>query len=322
MVPKSHSSAAVPLADRARYYRDLFRMYRQGGANADLDGLREDFERIDACVASLTGRKFAGLVAVEIGFGSKPYRIMYFNSRGVDAFGIDMDQPVLTASPAEFASIARKNGLLRAVKSFVRYFLFERSARRKFLDDIRAAVPGFVFDTKRLVVGDAGLRETWNKIPAEPEVIYSMSVFEHIRAESLLWLLEFLRQYLPETALLYLVVSVYTGLTGSHLTEWFPHRLAEKDKRSEPWEHLRRNRFQADTYLNKMTRRQYVSLFSQYFDVLEDKPVFPDLGREFLTEAVRRELASYDEYELLSNDVLFVLRPKNLQPKNLQPKQM
>ena len=45
--------------------------------------------------------------------------------------------------------------------------------------------------------------------------------------------------------------------------------------------------------------------------IVEDDEVEPGLGREFLTDDVRRELSQYDEYELLSNDVRFVLRPRS-----------
>lgn len=312
MRSNSNSSSTIPLVERARYYRDLFRMHMADGATADVKGLRDDFDRIDTLTKSIMGRDFAVLDAVEIGFGSKPYRIMYFNSRGVNAFGIDMDQPVLEGSPREFLSIARKNGSLRAIKSCIRYSLFERSARRKFLNQIRTKDdPGFAFDSKRLVVGNAGTADPWNQIAVEPDLIYSIYVFEHMEPHSIVWLLELLRQRIRKNALLYIVITVYTGLIGSHLTEWYPHRVSEKNKRSEPWEHLRRDRLQADTYLNKMTRRQYASMFSTYFEVLQDQPVWPDFGKEYLTEAVRRDLPQYDEYELLSNDVCFVLRPKD-----------
>jgi len=310
MVSKSNSSGSVPFLERARYLRDLFLDYTAGAASADIAGLSEDFKRLDTYARSATKCEFAKLNAVEIGFGSKPYRIMYFCSRGVNAFGIDMDQPILKGSPAEFISIARKNGWLRAIKSFVRYWLFERKARLRFLDEIHTTVPDFVFDSKRLIVGDAGTPEPWSKIPVEPDLIYSIHVFEHIHPESLVWLLEFLHRRIRRNALLYIVITIWTGLIGGHLIEWGRNHLADKNKRSEPWEHLRRNRFPADTYLNKMTRRQYASLFAKYFDVLQDKPVWSNLGKEYLTDAVKRELLQFDEYELLSNDVCFVLRSK------------
>ncbi len=185
MIFKSNSSGAVSFFQRARYLWDLFRIYMAGAASANMTVLREDVSRIDTYTMAITNRELTRLNAVEIGFGSKPYRIMYFCSRGVNAFGIDLDQPDLKGNPAEIISIARKNGWLRALKSCVRYWLFERRARRRFLDEIHTTFPGYVFDTRRLVVGDAGSPEPWSKIPVEPDLIYSIDVFEHIPSQSL-----------------------------------------------------------------------------------------------------------------------------------------
>ncbi|MFZ1964960.1 MAG: hypothetical protein WAU78_16115 [Roseiarcus sp.] len=306
---KIRSSGNVSLMDRYRTLVDLFQMYRQGGACANIEDLCADFNRIDACTKAQIGRSFETLNAVEIGFGAKPYRIIYFNARGVNTFGIDMDRPIVNGSPIDLWGIARKNGLLRAAKSGFRFHLFERQARQAFLNQIHASNPTFAFDTKRLIVGNAGTCAPWDQICVQPDVIYSFRVFEHIDPESLESLIKILHQHLHRSAVMYIVITVYTGIIGNHLTEWYPHRLHELNKRSHPWEHLRRNRFHADTYLNKLTRRQYADLFSSYFEILTNEPVIPDLGREFLTDDVRYELAKYDEYELLSNDCLFVLRP-------------
>ena len=82
------------------------------------------------------------------------------------------------------------------------------------------------------------------------------------------------------------------------------------ERKSEPWEHLRKKRYQADTYLNQLSRAQFRELFGKRFDILEERVQFPDLGREYLSPAVRDELSAYDEEELFSNQVMFVLRKK------------
>jgi hypothetical protein len=308
----SSSNTHISLLERSRYYSDLLSMYLAGGANADVEALRNDYNSINGYSKSIIGQDFENLRAVEIGFGAKPYRIIYFNSLGVDVCGIDMDKPVLNGTPLEFLDIARRNGPMRALKSWVRYVFFERSARRTFMNQILATSPSYAFDANRLVVGNAGASDTWNHVSIQPNIIYSFRVFEHIDSESLSSLIEFLHERSKQQVdtFLYLVITVYTGIIGSHLTEWYPHRLSDGNKRSEPWEHLRQDRFIADTFLNKMTRRDYRNLFSKYFDILADESIVPELGKEFLTDAVRSELNQYDEYELLSNDVLFVLRPR------------
>jgi hypothetical protein len=213
--------------------------------------------------------------------------------------------------PIELLKIARRNGILRAAKSGVRHHLFDRRARGPFFDQLRASNPDFAFDPKRLIVGDAASATVWDQIKFQPDVIYSTAVFEHIEPASLERLMTFLAQRGGPETLFYIEITVYTGLVGGHLTEWYaPHRVNATDKLSEPWEYLRRNRYRADTYLNKLTRPQYEDLFSTHFEILRNEPCCPGFGREFLTESVRRELADCDEYELLSNDVLFVLRAR------------
>jgi hypothetical protein len=95
------------------------------------------------------------------------------------------------------------------------------------------------------------------------------------------------------------------------LVEWYPHTLDQAiDRRSEPWEHLRRKRFIANTYLNRLRLRQYHTLLQADFCILEQVASNPGLGNRFLTPDVRAELREYSEEELLSNEVLFVLRPR------------
>ncbi len=105
--------------------------------------------------------------------------------------------------------------------------------------------------------------------------------------------------------------NVFTGITGGHLHEWYPDQvMASAPKSTEPWEHLRSSRVVANTYLNGLPRRAYRSLLEQHFDVLEDTAVDPALGRELLAGPIQDELAQWDDYELFSNQVTFVLRPR------------
>lgn len=82
-------------------------------------------------------------------------------------------------------------------------------------------------------------------------------------------------------------------------------------RRTEPWEHLRRGRFPANTYLNRLARRDYVDIFAEYFWILEDEVMKPRLGAQFMNNKIRSELSGYDDYELFSNSVRFVLEPKH-----------
>jgi len=97
-------------------------------------------------------------------------------------------------------------------------------------------------------------------------------------------LFEFLHGKLQIKIIIYAIITVYTGICSGQLTEWYPHRIFENNKRCQPWEHRRQGRFRADTFLNKMTHRQYRSLFSKYFEILTDESVHPGVWKEFLTD--------------------------------------
>ncbi len=75
------------------------------------------------------------------------------------------------------------------------------------------------------------------------------------------------------------------------------------------WEHLRKKRHAANTYLNGMSLAGYRALFSRYFQILEETVAIPGLGAQFMTPAIREELKDYADEELFSNGVIFVLRP-------------
>jgi hypothetical protein len=71
---------------------------------------------------------------------------------------------------------------------------------------------------------------------------------------------------------------------------------------------LRKQRFTANTYLNRLTRSDYRRIFGQHFEILEENELRPDMGRRWLTAAVKADLPQWSEEDLLSNRVQFVLR--------------
>jgi hypothetical protein len=104
---------------------------------------------------------------------------------------------------------------------------------------------------------------------------------------------------------------VYAGLGGGHLVEWYPHTLASpRQRRSEPWEHLRQRRFKADCYLNELRVADYTALFERYFKLEAVNSLNAGHGRAFLDPATRTELSAYSEDELLSDKWQFVLRKR------------
>ena len=109
---------------------------------------------------------------------------------------------------------------------------------------------------------------------------------------------------------------MFTGICGSHLTEWYYHNVySSKKKKSEPWEHLRKKRFDADTYLNCLSRQEYRDLFvAAGYSIVSETVEHSGLGKEYLRDvALRSELSGFSDEELLSNEVMveLVISPLN-----------
>jgi hypothetical protein len=159
------------------------------------------------------------------------------------------------------------------------------------------------------LVGDAAECQP----PGPFDLVYSSVVFEHMERPVLERLVSRIPSWLTREGLALIVPDVFTGLHGGHLYEWdFQTLQRTVRRRSEPWEHLRKRRYAANTTLNEMTRSEYRELFSQSLEILEI--IDPPRGREeeFLTPEIRDELRMYTEADLLDENPLFVMRRRRV----------
>jgi Methyltransferase domain len=275
----------------------------------DFDGLFADIEEYDELSRRYTGRPLSDSRLLEIGYGARPYRLIALQSIGVDAFGIDMEFPVLRGRVEEFREVWRRNGAERFAKTLARSVLYDRRARRELAAALRRHGHAPRADPARFLVGDA----TKLELPTGSiDLVTSEDVFEHIPAATLPRLVENMARWLRPVGLALIRPDVFTGITGGHVVEWNLRSFerGHDGRRTDPWAHLRGTRPPVNTHLNELTRAQYRELFRTHFEVLEETADDPELGREYLTPDVRAELSHFDEDELFSNQVLFVLRPQ------------
>ena len=161
------------------------------------------------------------------------------------------------------------------------------------------------------MASDAGSDTFWQGFQEPFDFIYSEDVFEHLPLPVLDKVLLMMSKHISNRGVALIRPNIFSGITGGHQIEWYRHTLHEDHpRRSAPWDHLRQNQYPADTYLNRLLRKDYRAKFKEYFDVVEETTLQPDLGRKYLTEPIRSELAEYPDEELFSNQVLFVLRMK------------
>jgi hypothetical protein len=303
----------LPLVERAREWLQFSAMRLRGIARReDYSWLWGNLEEYARLLQKYSGKALVDADVFEIGFGARPYRLMALCSLGVNARGVDLDQPVLRGSMREFSAILRQNGWERWLKSVVRFHVFDWKQRRDLRRSLRGRKRELVVDPVRFLVGDAAGDDLDRQVvPQSLDLIYSEDVFEHVPADSLPKLVQNMARWLRAHGLALIRPNIFTGITGSHLLEWYGHRVGDMaPRRSEPWEHLRKKRFTANTFLNGLTRADYRRIFSAHFDIRDEVVASPDLGRAWLTPTVRAELSAYSEEELFSNNVLFVLTPK------------
>ena len=300
----------VGTRDKARETVDLLRYYLgRRSAPPSFDSIFTDIAEYDELLGRYADRTLTESKLFEIGFGARPYRLLALAAMGVDVTGVDADAPVVRGTPGEFRTVYRANGAERAVRSLVRHTVFDRPERRAFYGALaERGLQAPRVDDRLRVADAAGLALD----PGQFDLIFAEDVFEHIPPKGLERLVATMGAWLRPRGIAAIRPNIFTGIIGGHLVEWNLESF-ERDapaRRSEPWDHLRERRFAPNTYINELTRADYRALFASHFEILEERVKVPDLGREYLTPELRRELSDYPEEELFSNQVLFVLRPR------------
>lgn len=298
-------NAELSLTDRLR--NDLRQLGAIRRAGSQFEMLFDNIERLDEAAQKWSGRRLAQSRTFEVGFGARPYLLRTLLSLGADAYGVDAEVPYVHGGLAEYRQMLERNGWERAVKTFVRRLLFgsdEEEAFQRELGqrDLRPAP----LDSTRLFIGDAAECEP----PGRFDFVYSVAVFEHIQTPALEQLVPRMATWIRPEGLALIIPDVYTGFFGGHLPDW-ASGVPAAGRRSEPWEHLRKRRFPANTTLNELTRADYAELFSASFEILEVlESRRSHLAERHLTPELRAELSMYSEQDLLDENPLFVLKPR------------
>lgn len=278
----------------------------------EVESILDSTDEYQRLLSRYSGLALEQCRVLEIGFGARPLRLIALMSRGCDVLGVDLDRPVITGSAGEFAEILKLNGAERLAKSLVRHLLFDGQERRILSNALAARGHKMKITPERFIVADAGSEEFNARLGDHClDLIVSEDVFEHIEPESLNKLVARMSRWLRPEGLALITPDIFTGITGGHLLEWYAAAVdSTAAKQTQPWEHLRKNRVVPNTYLNKLSRRDYRSLFLKHFEIVDEIVARPDLGRQFYTPEVAAELQQYDEEELFSNNVMFILKPR------------
>ena len=306
------SVGGIGIWRRIKYFFGLsvlyLRRYRDGH---DFSGLHNALEDYRHCLDRYGAKPLEKSKVVEIGFGARPLRLTAMNALGIDATGVDLDRPIVRGTLSECLDTWRKNNIERALKSIIRFWLNDRRERRAMFDSFGDRIRSREVPVEKMVVSNASDPAFWKSYGVNTDLIVSEDVFEHIPVADLEKIVDEMHASLSPEGLALIRPMIYSGISGGHQLEWYPHTIGKNISReTEPWEHLRRDRHPANTYLNKLLRQDYRTLFERQFEILEELEKQPDLGRELLTPEIRDELSDYSDDELFSNNVLFVLKPR------------
>lgn len=314
---RSASSISMPWLTKLREDLELFTMRLDQEVDvsffAPLEAL---YAQGDALTRRYCGKALADCRVLEIGYGTRPMRMLWLHHHGVDVTGIDLDYPLLTFSPARLVRMARVNGIERALKSAARYLVLDRRQYAAMHDTLVAGgklkpnAPFWGDFPARLAIRNAADPAFWAEA-GHFDFIYSVDVFEHIPKPQVDAIVKAMAGALAPNGVAMIRPDLFTGISGSHLPEWYKERLGERFvRKAPPWDHLRQNRFPANSYLNKMRLAEYEEIFGKYLSIAEKAPIDYGQGREYLTPEVRAELKDYSEDELLTNNIDYVLTAK------------
>ncbi|MEQ1578522.1 MAG: class I SAM-dependent methyltransferase [Hyphomicrobium sp.] len=295
------------IGEAARQFGFLWKE-RGPGKKLDFSRLEIEFQEYSDLARRYGNFELTSARVFEIGCGQRPHRLFYLIANQVNAYAIDMDKVMMSPNLAEIALTFGKNGLERTVKTVLRRVLFdgaEQKQLRAFLS-ARAGQP-FEWPLDRISHGSAADPNAWPD--GKFDFVLSEDVFEHIPADQLHVVCAQIADRLNERGIALIRPMVFTGIRGGHHVDWY-NTSVDSVRKCPPWDHLRENLHPANTYLNKLHLAGYRRIFVRHFDIVAEAVKSPWVGKDFLTDQIRQELAPYSEEELFSNHVAFVLRRK------------
>ena len=232
-----------------------------------------------------------GKAVLDVGCGQRYQLTLLFQTFGSSAVGIDIDLvgPSL-AFPTKYARLWASDGPRRALQVLVRDILgYDRAYYRALEHESAMCLSFDQVDIRRMSASQMTFPD------ATFDAVVSTLVFEHI--VDVPGAVRELARVLKEHGLIYIIVHLYTSLSGGHHPAWVDAMRQRTPAFVQPWDHLRKNSSPVPVYLNKLRLRDYLGVFGEHFDILDLKYEYEH--EQFLTPALERELAQYTRQELL-----------------------
>jgi len=282
-------------------YINLLRYYKNNKNLAENDF--KIFSEIKNIFDKYTNKKISESRLLEIGCGQHFTMTLLFYNIGAKITGIDTDFVSPSYSPKNLYKIIKNNGFERFLKTLIRHIFFDR----KYYSVIKKKLNrDLFFKGIDIRLMDACNLTFSNKLF---DFIFSNAVFEHIydvdKAS------KEIHRVLKDDGIIYITIDLFTSISGGHNLSWAdPHTKNVKKNIAPPWDHLRNNLYPTHVYLNQLSEKDYIEIFSNYFDIIEIDYDYE--GEEFLTDYIIDELKSkFSKDELLKKRVKFLLKKRN-----------
>jgi len=291
----------IPVFCRARSGSAIFRAYRSG-AFGDAESALAFHRELCGIVGDHLHKEIKELRVLDLGCGQTATQTVLFTADGADTVGVDVEVPTYAMGLGTIVKVVRTNGIERAIKSFLRHWLFDRRFFRGLAAPYGGRLP---FDQLDVRLMDA---TALSFADDSFDFVSSAWVFEHI-ADVAAAVGEVNRVLRP-SGIAWINAHLFPSLSGGHNLDW--HDPDGNPSGKVPaWDHLRDSRYPANVHLNRLRLEDYRRIFADAVDVVDEALTFQGVG--LLTPAIKEELSKkgYTREDLTTASVRFLCRKKD-----------
>jgi SAM-dependent methyltransferase len=250
-----------------------------------------------------------GASVLDLGCGQRFPNSLLFAAKGMRVTALDVNVIAQSSSLKYLFSMAKKNGIKRALMSLTRGMLFDRQYYSTLEQIAGNTLLSKVSDIKFISAEANG-----SSYPLEDsafDLVISNAVLEHVKDVEMYF--SEVARLLKPNGTFYGIVHNYYSLSGGHNLQWaFPDTIPPKDVPA--WDHLRKDLYPTHVYLNKLLPEEYKQAAQKHLELIAFEPrnVNHDRtgyeGEVFLTDDIRQELAEYDRELLLTRAYCIIAR--------------
>ncbi|TKJ33552.1 MAG: hypothetical protein CEE38_20555 [Planctomycetes bacterium B3_Pla] len=244
-----------------------------------------------------------GKRVLDLGCGQRFAFALQCACEGAEVTALDVNYVAPNLLPVAFVKTIKHNGLKRALKSIFRKLAFDKLYYRR-LEEVYGS-PLHRYQSKiKFVIADP--EDAHYPVPSGSfDLIVSNAVLEHV-ADVPTFVNE-IKRLLAGGGYFCGRIHNFYSLSGGHNMEWaYPND--KPSKRVPPWDHLRKNRFPAWVYLNRLKPEDYQEAFSRELNIIlfeatninHDLGVAGTEGEAFYTPELAHELSQYPHELLLT----------------------